>query len=122
MIKDPILTVWLRLICVLLVFFILNVTMWSQPIRSKTINTGRVLKQSAELVFLGPALPLIMFNESFSILSAIGFWGALFGTACWSGQRRIRRWFYVLLGLYIVMTSIEMLRRIAMGLIAMAHA
>lgn len=122
MIKDPILTVWLRPICVLLVFFILSVAMGSQPIRSKTVNTGRVLNQSAKFVLLGPALPLFMYNKFFGILGAIGFWCALLGTACWSRQGRIRRWFYVLFGVYIVMTLIGMLGEIAMGLISMAHA
>ena len=121
MIKDPILTAWLRLICVLLVFFILNVAMLSEPIRSKTVNIERVLNQSAKLVLLGPALPF-MRNKFFGILGAIGFWCALLGTGCKSRQRRIRRWFYVLFAVYIVMTSIGMLGEIAMGLISMAHA
>lgn len=115
-------TVWLRLFCVLLIFFILSVTMGSRPIRSKTVNTGRVLKQSARFVLIGPALPLFTYNKTSGILGAIGFWCVLLGTACKSRQRRIRRWFYVLFAVYIVMTSIGMLGEIAMGLISMAHA
>lgn len=122
MIKNPVLTVWLRLICVLLVFFVLSVVIGSQPIRSKTINTERVLHQSAKFVLLGPALPLFIYNKFFSILGAIGFWCALLGTACLSRQGHIRRWFYVLLGVYVVMTFIGIFREIVMGLISMAHA
>ena len=121
-IKNPLLTVWLRLLCVLLVFFLLGMTMGSQPIRSQAINTGRVLKQSAGFVFIGPCLPLYTFNKTIGILGAIGFWCALLVTACRSRERRIRRWFYVLFTVYIVMTSIGILGEIAMGLISMAHA
>ena len=122
MIKNPILTVWLRLICVLIVFFILSVAMGSQPIRSKRINTERVLYQSAKFVLLGPALPLYKHTKFFSILGAIGFWCALLGTACLSRQGHIRRWFYVLFGVYVVMLLIGIFGEIVMGLISMAHA
>ena len=106
----------------LLIFFILSVALGSQPIRSQTVNTGRVLKQSAQFVFIGHALPLFTHNNTIGILGAIGFWCALLVTAWRSRQRRIRRWFYVLFTVYIVMTSIGMLGEIAMGLISMAHA
>jgi len=122
MINDPMLTVWLRLICVLLVFFVLSVAIVSQPMRSKRINTDRVLYQSAKFVFLGAALPLYMYTKFFSILGAIGFWCALLGTACLSRQGHIRRCFYVLFGVYVVMLLIGIFGEIVMGLISMAHA
>jgi len=52
----------------------------------------------------------------------IGFWIAIFFTAKESINTVKRRWFYVLLSIYIVMTSIGLLGEIAMGLIAMSHA
>ena len=122
MIKNPVLTVWLRLICVLLVFFVLSVAIVSQPIRSKIINTERVLYQSAKFVLLGPALPLYKYTKFFSILGAIGFWCALLGTACLSRQGHIRRCFYVLFGVYVVMLLIGIFGEIVMELISMAHA
>ena len=122
MIKDPMLTVWLRLICLLLVFFMLGVAIWSQPIRSQTIDTKRVLYQSAKFVLLGPALPQFKYNKFKCILGAIGFWCAFLGTACLSRHGHIRRWFYVLFGVYVVMTTVFILREFVLGLIAMAGA
>ena len=106
----------------LLVFFILGVTMGSQPIRSQTVNTGLVLNQSIRFVFIGPALPLYTFNKAVGISGAVVFWCALLGTAFMSKERRIRRWFYMLFGIYIAMTFIGMFGELAMGLISMAHA
>ncbi len=122
MIKSPVLTVWLRLICALLIFFMLWVTMGSRPIRSPTVDIGRVLERSVVLVVKGPALPLFWRGKSLGTPGAILFWCALLGTAFWSRHRRTRRWFYVLLGVYIVMSSIGIIGQVAMELIAMAHA
>ena len=122
MIKDPVLTVWLRLLCVLLIFFMVLVAMGSTPIRSRTITIGGVLKCSAVAVVTGPALPLFWHGKALGALGTILFWCALLGTAFRSRQRLGRRVFYVLLGVYIVMTSIGILGEVAMGLIAMAHA
>lgn len=122
MIKSPVLTVWLRLICASLIFFMLWVAMGSQPIRSPTVDIGRVLERSVVLVVKGPVLPLFWRGESLGTLGAIFFWCVLLGTAFWSRHRRTRRWFYVLFGVYIVMSFIGMIGEVAMGLIAMAHA
>jgi ribose/xylose/arabinose/galactoside ABC-type transport system permease subunit len=89
MIKDPRLTVWLRLACVLFVFFVLNVALASQPIRSQTINIGNVLIQSSEMVLLGPALPVFMFTQSFGIL--IGFGMDLIAMAMQDNERTNRK-------------------------------
>ena len=122
MIKSPVLTVWLRLICASLIFFMLWVTMGSRPIRSPTVNVGRVLADSANPVFIGPVLPLLIAGKSVGTLGGILFWIALLGTAFWSRHRRIRRCFYVLFGVYIVMSFLGMAEALVMGLIAMAHA
>ena len=52
MIKNPVATAWLRLGYVLIIFFLLNAAMGSQPIRSRTVEVGQVLIQSAEMAFL----------------------------------------------------------------------
>ena len=106
MVKDPKLTVWLRLFFVLLVFFVLSVVLVTQTIRGNAIYIEKILYLSAKLIFLGPALVLFRHNELLATLGVIGFWGALVGTACLSRKGHIRRWFYVLLGVYAVMTSI----------------
>jgi hypothetical protein len=122
MIKDPVLTVWLRLLCVLLIFFMVLVAMGSVPIRSRSVDIRRVLERSAVAVVTGPALPLFWYGKAVGALGTILYWCVLLATAFQSRQRSARRVFYVLLGVYIVMTSIGILGEIAMGLIAMAHA
>jgi len=81
-----------------------------------------VLVRSLEFVVIGPFLPLFWHAKYLSILLSIGFWCALLGTACGSRRDRVRRWFYVLFGVYIVLTFFGMVGEIAMGIIAMAHA
>ena len=122
MIKNPVLTVWLRLICALLVFFMFWVTMGSVPGRSRTVDIGRVLEHSVVLVLKGPVLPLFWFSNFLGIPPALLFWCALLGTACGSRKDRTRRWFYALFGVYIAIMSLVMLVAIAMGLMAMSHA
>jgi D-alanyl-lipoteichoic acid acyltransferase DltB (MBOAT superfamily) len=122
MIKNPVLTVWLRLICALLVFFMFWVTMGSVPGRSRTVDIGRVLEHSVVLVLKGPVFPLFLRGNSLGIPAALLFWCALLGTACGSRKDRTRRWFYALFGVYVVMTSLGILGAIARGLMAMAHA
>jgi hypothetical protein len=122
MVKDPALTVWLRLISALLVFFMLWVAMGSRPIRSPEVDIGWVLERSAVLVVQGPSLPLFWRGKALGVIATIGFWCALLGTACGSRRNRTRRLFYVLYGVFIVMTVIGMVGELARGLIAMAHA
>jgi hypothetical protein len=122
MIKNPVMTVWLRLISVLLIFSMLMVALGSQPIRGNRVDSEELLLRSMQFVVQGPAIPLYWHFEPFAILVTIGFWIALFITAKGSISTRKRRWFYVLLSIYIVLTSIGLLGEIAMGLIAMSHA
>lgn len=122
MIKNPVLTVWLRLICTLMIFFVFWVAMGSQPIRSSRVNMGRVLERSLTSVVKGPVLPFFLGGKIIGIPAAICFWTALMGTACLSRDKHIRRVFYVLFVMLIVMTLFGMVGEIAMGLVAMSHA
>jgi hypothetical protein len=121
-IKNPVKAVWLRLTAVLLVFFSLSMTLGSQPIRGNTVDGGELLLRSIEFVIKGPAILVYWQWEPLGILVTIGFWAALLATATRSSRVRKRRWFYVLLILYIVMTSIGLFGEIVMGIIAMSHA
>ena len=95
----------------------------SRPIRSPSVNIGSVLEHSLVSVVIGPVLLLYSwFGKSVGILVTIVFWCALLGTAVGSRQQRTRRWFYVLYGVFIVMSFLGLVGSIAMGLIAMAHA
>ena len=122
MTKNPVVTVWLRLLCVLLVFFMFWVTMGSQPIRSRTVDIGQVLIHSVLAVIAGPVLPLFWGGSFLGVPIVLFFWCALLITAFGSKDARTRRWFYVLFGVYIVLTSIGIIGTIGMGLIAMSHA
>ena len=122
MVKDPRKTVWLRMFAVVLIFFVLNVTLASQPIRSQTVDLEKVLIRSAGMVFLGPALPIFNITQVLGFLAAVGFWCALIGTAWGSKDRRLRWWSYGLLAVYIVMASLGILVSFAALLISMAHA
>ena len=55
MIKNPVVTVWLRLISVLLIFFMLMVALGSQPIRGNRADIGELLLRSMQFVIQGPA-------------------------------------------------------------------
>jgi Na+-transporting NADH:ubiquinone oxidoreductase subunit NqrB len=105
-----------------MIFFMFWVAMGSRPIRSRTVNMGRVLERSLVSVVKGPALPFFLGGKTIGTLGTICFWTALIGTACWSRDKRIRRVFYVLFGMLIVMTLFGMVGQIAMGLVAMSHA
>jgi Na+-transporting NADH:ubiquinone oxidoreductase subunit NqrB len=83
---------------------------------------GRVLELSLVSVVKGPALPFFLGGKTIGALGTICVWTALIGTACWSRDKRIRRVFYVLFGMLIVMTLFGMVGQIAMGLVAMSHA
>ncbi len=122
MIKNPVYTVWLRLVSTLLIFFMLGVAMGSTPIRSMTVNTIRVLGQSAAFVVKGPALLFFHISDILGVIVTSGFWLAILGTACGSREGRTRRWFYVLYGVFVVMTIFGMAGEIVMGLISMSHA
>ena len=121
-VKNPVKSVWLRLTAVLLVFFTLVMTLGIQPIRGNTVDGGELLLRSIEFVIKGPAIPVYWQCEPLGILVTIGFWTGLLSTATGSSRVRKRRWFYVLLSLYIVMTSIGLFGEIVMGMIAMSHA
>ncbi len=122
MIKDPFLIAWLRLGYTLLVFFLLALALGSEPIRGQAVDFGRILPQSAAFVAKGPALLLYRVGMPAGIIGAIAFWGALLAAAFQSRQPRPRRWFYLLLAAYIVLTAVALLGEMAMGLIAMSHA
>ena len=122
MIKNPVMTVWLRLISVLLIFFMLMIAMGSQPIRGNRVDIGELLLRSLQFVAKGPAIPFYWHFEPLAIVVNIGFWIALFFTAKGSISTRKRRWFYVLLSIYIVITFVGLFGEIAMGMIAMSHA
>ena len=115
-------TVWVRLICALLVLFMLAVYMGSRQIRSHKVNIGGVLEISAVLVVKGPVLPLFIRGKTIGILGATIFWTALLGTAWGSSHVHMRRLFYVLFGVFIVMTPIFMVLEVLRGGITMAHA
>jgi hypothetical protein len=122
MIKNPVMTVWLRLTSVLLIFFMLIIALGSQPIRGNRVDIGELLLRSMQFIVKGPAIPLYWKWQSLAILVTIGFWIALFVTAKGSISTRKRRWFYVLLSIYIILTSIGLFGEIGMGMIAMSHA
>jgi hypothetical protein len=122
MIKSPVITVWLRLTSVLLIFFMLIIALGSQPIRGNRVDIGELLLRSIQFVVKGPVIPLYWRWQALAILVTIGFWIALFVTAKGSISTRKRRWFYVLLSIYIVMTFFGLLGEIGMGMIAMSHA
>ena len=122
MIKNPVLTAWLRLICTVMIFFMFWVAMGSQPIRSRTVDVGRVIERSLVRVIKGPASPFYLGGNVTGVPATILFWIALMVTASGSRDKNIRRVFYVLLVIMIVMTLFGTLTAIAMGLIAMSHA
>ena len=122
MIKNPVMTVWLRLISVLLIFFMVMIALGSQPIRGSRVEIGELLFRSMQFVVKVPAIPFYWHSEPLAVVVNIGFWVAVFFTAKESISTKKRRWFYVLLSTYILMTSIGLLGEIAMGLIAMSHA
>jgi len=122
MIKNPVMTVWLRLISALLIFFMLIIALGSHPIRGNRVDIGELLLRSMQFVVKGPAIPFYWHFELLAVIVNIGFWIATFFTAKGSISTKKRRWFYVLLSIYIVMTSIGLLGEITMGLIAMSHA
>ena len=96
--------------------------MGSQPIRSRKVDIGKVLERSLVCVARGPASPFYLGGNVIGVPATVLFWIALMGTASGSRDKKIRRVFYVLLGMMIVMTLFGMLKEIAMGLIAMSHA
>ena len=122
MIKNPVLTAWLRLICTVMIFCMFWVAMGSQPIRSRKVDVGRVLERSLVCVVKGPASPFYLGGNVIGIPATILFWTALMGAPSGSRDKNIRRVFYVLLGMMIVITLFGTLREIAMGLVAMSHA
>ena len=120
--KGAVSTDWFRLISTLSIFFMLSVTMGSQPIRSKTVDIGDVLLRSVEFILIGPGLVFYIVSEEFAVIISIVFWLLIIKTALLSSDVHQRRWFYGLLGIYIVSTILGLLVSIGMGLVAMAHA
>ena len=68
-------TVWVRLICALLVLFMLAVYMGSRQIRSHKVNIGGVLEISAVLVVKGTVLPLFIRGKTIGILGEPPYFG-----------------------------------------------
>ncbi|MDM8541977.1 hypothetical protein QUF90_12900 [Desulfococcaceae bacterium HSG9] len=123
MIKNPIITVWLRLCCVLILLFILAVAIQSSQGGRNPVNIERILSQSLLFVVNGHTLLFSnWFGDIFGAVWSVGFWCALLGTAIQSSRDKVRRWFYQLFIFYIVMSLIGMSGAIVMGLIAAAHA
>lgn len=125
MIKNPLINVWLRLLCVLIIFFLLAIAIQSSPggRNPNPVNTERILSRGFSFVLTGHSLLFSkLIGDIFGALWSIGFWCALITTAIQSSKDNMRRWFYRLLILYIVMSLIGMFGTIAMGLIAGAHA
>ena len=106
--KKSITTVWLRLIYVFLILVLISAVLWVGSRRSpySTCNIGRALTDSALVVVTGPVFPLFIFGKLAGILGTIVFWIMLLGLACRSRQDHARRWFYILFGIFIVMTLI----------------
>lgn len=115
-------TVWFRLISTLSIFFMMSVAMRSQPVRSRTVDIGQVLADSIKFVLIGPGSLFYQASNAFGVFISIVFWLLLIKTALGSRDVRPRRWFYGLLGMYIVLTFLEFGASIALGLVAMAGA
>ena len=74
------------------------------------------------MILKGPAIPLYFKLTPVGILVSIGFWVGLLSTATGSRSVGKRRFFYALLGVYILMTFIGFVGEIMLGMIAMSHA
>ncbi len=119
--KGSVLTALFRLFSTLSIFFMMSVVMGSQPIRSRTLDVGKVLAQSLELVIIGPGLLFYLVFEPVGVFISIVFW-LLIIISLGGSNVGIRRGFYWLLGVYVVMTLLGLFASIGMGLVAMAGA
>lgn len=120
--KRPVWTVWFRLISTLSIFFMMALTMHSTPIRGNRFDSGEVIVRCIKVVLIGPGLMFYRSWEAFGVLFAAVYWLLLLGTAYRSNDDGMRRRFYKLLAVYIVMTLIGGGGAIGLGLIAMAGA
>lgn len=119
--KGSVLTALFRLFSTLSIFFMMSVVMGSQPIRSRTLDVGKVLAQSLELVIIGPGLLFYLVSEAIGVFISIAYWLLLI-ISLGGSNVGIRRGFYWLLGVYVVMTLLGLFASIGMGFVAMAGA
>ena len=119
MVKNPVLTAWLRLFCAIFILF--AVCMGSQPIRSSGINIGDAIMLGFSSPFKGPGFPLFIVHEYIGLTGAISFWSILIISALCGGHKKTRHLFYVLFGFFVIMTSLYIVLQIGRGAIAAAH-
>jgi hypothetical protein len=119
--KGSVSTALFRLLSTLSIFFMVSVVMGSQPIRSRTLDVGKVIAQSLELVIIGPGLLFYLVFEPVGVFISIAFWLLVIISLAGSNAG-VRRGFYWLLGVYVVMTLLGLFASIGMGLVAMAGA
>jgi hypothetical protein len=119
--KGSVWTALFRLFSILSIFFMMSFAMGSQPIRNRTVDVGKVLAQSFEWVIIGPGLLFYPSSKSVGASISMVFWLLLI-LRLGSSNAGVRRGFYWLLGVYVVMTVLGMFAMIGMGLVAMAGA
>ena len=110
-----------RLVSTAAIFFLIALFLQSQTPGGASIDVGKVIANSIELVFLGPGLPFDMFPDFAGVLISIAIWAALITTAIGSSNRSTRLWFHGFLTVYIILTLLGLAASFGSGLVAMAH-
>lgn len=92
------------------------------PSLGGTGDIQTLLGESLRWVVLGPSLFVSQFSRNIGLIISVTFWTSLIVTALGSGDTRVQRWFYGLLGCFIGLTLLNLALTVSWDFIAAAIA
>ena len=111
-----------RMLSVAAIFFGISLVLRGHPSLGGITDIDKLLTESLYYVALGPALFVHHLSHNVGLIIAVIVWTSLIVTALGSGDTRIQRWFYGLLGLFIGLTLLNLFLVMTWDFIAAAIA
>jgi hypothetical protein len=109
-----------RMLSVAVIFFLIALVLQGHPSLGGIANIETLLTESLRCIVLGPALFVSQFSQNVGLIISVIFWTSLIVTALGSGDTRVQRWFYGLLGCLIGLTLLNLALTMSWDFIAAA--
>jgi hypothetical protein len=111
-----------RMLSIAGIFFMMALFLTGHPSLGGTADMQTLLGESLRWVALGPSLFVSQFSQNVGLIISVIFWTSLIVTALGSGDTRVQRWFYGLLGCFIGLTLLNLALTVSWDFIAAAIA
>lgn len=111
-----------RLVGIASIFFVISVILQRHPQIGGITDFEALIAGGLYRVALGPSLFVSLFNLNIGLVISVALWSALVVTALGSGDTRVQRWFYGLLGCFIGLTLLNLALAAGWGFISAAVA